>query len=61
MAYCGNYKIARGHKGGGSDLADIIGYYPHLGYSEEGFEGEMFQPVVPNQELPLISSQKVLG
>ena len=48
-------------QGGGYDISELLCYYPHLGCSEEGFERAMVQPVVPNQELPLVLYQKVLS
>ena len=48
-------------KGKFSDLFDLPGYYPYIGYSDERFEREMVQPVVTNQEIPIVLSQKALG
>ena len=43
-----------------SDLVEIPGYFPPLEYSEEVFEKAMVQTVVPNQDLPLVLSQKLI-
>ena len=44
-----------------SDLSGPPGYYYCFGSSDEVLEGAMVQPVVPNQNLPLIPSKEVLG
>ena len=44
-----------------SDISELPWYYPSLGYSEDVFEGSMFHTLVTNQDVPLVSYQKVLG
>ena len=48
-------------RGGGCDIYEIPGYYPHLGYSEEVFERALVQHVVPNQDISIIPYNKVFG
>ena len=62
MASCGTFQKNRRHKGGRvSDIAELTWYYLPIGYSDEVFERSMVWHVVPNQELPLVPSQKVIG
>ena len=61
MVSCGDYQTGRQQKGGFSGPDEIIGYYPPLIYSEEGFKIAMVQPVVPNQDLLITPSQMVLS
>ena len=49
------------HKGGFSDLDELPWYYPALGYSEEVLKVETDQSMVPNQDLPIITYQKVFS
>ena len=54
-------KYSGNTRGKFSDLNEITVYYPTSGYSDEGFEGETVQSIVPNQDLPLVPSQNILG
>ena len=54
-------KYAGDTRGEFYDIAEIPWYYPPLGYSEEGFKVSMAQPMVPNQDTPIVLSPKVLG